>query len=126
MEILKDILTLNIEQRIERSEQEIREAVSVLTQITAPWHTSQQYLEGLKEFSEGIVEAVLDLITRTTCCQTILLGSAFLNNISRIEPISIYSLMSHDCVLKLKLACDGRGPMTSIFIYVSIFYLKLQ
>ncbi|XP_035783599.1 uncharacterized protein LOC118461875 [Anopheles albimanus] len=128
LEILRDILVT--EQRKptsrqsqyqqpdqERSEPELREAVSVLTQITAPWHGEDHRLEGLKQHVHSIVEAITEIIEKTTCCQTLLLCAACLNNMTRIEPTAVYSLMSQDTVGKLKAATELRGPGASIFLY---------
>ncbi|ETN62543.1 hypothetical protein AND_005760 [Anopheles darlingi] len=101
----------------ERSEPELREAVSVLTQITAPWHGEDHRLEGLKQYVHSIVEAITEIIEKTTCCQTLLLCAACLNNMTRIEPTAVYSLMSQDTVGKLKSATEHRGPGASIFLY---------
>ncbi|XP_050084445.1 uncharacterized protein LOC126570594 [Anopheles aquasalis] len=101
----------------ERSEPELREAVSVLTQITAPWHGEDHRLEGLKQHVHSIVEAITEIIEKTTCCQTLLLCAACLNNMTRIEPTAVYSLMSQDTVSKLKAATELRGPGASIFLY---------
>jgi hypothetical protein len=119
LEVIRDIL---VDQKTsDRSEQELREAVSVLTQVTAPWQSKASHLEGLKEVMEGIVESITHLIDGTSCCQTLLLCAACLNNLSRIEPTAIYSLMSNESILRLKAACDRRGPAASIFLFVSIF-----
>uniref|UniRef100_A0A2M3Z258 Protein inscuteable homologue C-terminal domain-containing protein n=1 Tax=Anopheles braziliensis TaxID=58242 RepID=A0A2M3Z258_9DIPT len=128
LEILRDIMVM--EQRKpsrrhsqyqqpdqERSEPELREAVSVLTQITAPWHGDDHRLEGLKQHVHSIVEAITEIIEKTTCCQTLLLCAACLNNMTRIEPTAVYSLMSQDTVGKLKAATELRGPGASIFLY---------
>uniref|UniRef100_A0AAG5DH47 Protein inscuteable homologue C-terminal domain-containing protein n=1 Tax=Anopheles atroparvus TaxID=41427 RepID=A0AAG5DH47_ANOAO len=120
LEVLRDILVVDQQQpggTNERTEPELREAVSVLTQITAPWHGEEHRLEGLKQHVHSIVEAITEIIERTTCCQTLLLGSACLNNMTRIEPTAVYSLMSQDTVGKLKTAIEQRGPGTSIFLY---------
>uniref|UniRef100_A0A2M4BBV4 Protein inscuteable homologue C-terminal domain-containing protein n=1 Tax=Anopheles marajoara TaxID=58244 RepID=A0A2M4BBV4_9DIPT len=101
----------------DRSEPELREAVSVLTQITAPWHGEDHRLEGLKQHVHSIVEAITEIIEKTTCCQTLLLCAACLNNMTRIEPTAVYSLMSQDTVGKLKAATELRGPGASIFLY---------
>ncbi|XP_058057406.1 uncharacterized protein LOC131208623 [Anopheles bellator] len=120
LEVLKDILVTDQRQgrtNNERSEPELREAVSVLTQITAPWHGEEHRLEALKQHVHSIVEAITEIIERTTCCQTLLLCAACLNNMTRIEPTAVYSLMSQDTVSKLQTATERRGPGTSIFLY---------
>ncbi|XP_058121736.1 uncharacterized protein LOC131281636 [Anopheles ziemanni] len=122
LEVLRDILVVDQKQQTngginERTEPELRETVSVLTQITAPWHGEDHRLEGLKQHVHSIVEAITEIIERTTCCQTLLLCSACLNNMTRIEPTAVYSLMAQDTVAKLKTATEQRGPGTSIFLY---------
>uniref|UniRef100_A0A182SG51 Protein inscuteable homologue C-terminal domain-containing protein n=1 Tax=Anopheles maculatus TaxID=74869 RepID=A0A182SG51_9DIPT len=55
LEVLRDILAAG---DADRTEPELREAVSVLTQITAPWHGEEHRLEGLKQHVHAIVEAI--------------------------------------------------------------------
>lgn len=117
IEILKDILMDKSNQRLE---QELREAVSVLTQVTAPWHGHDHKVERLKEVVDPIVESVTTILENTECCQTLLLCAACLNNLSRLEPTSIYSIMSYITVFKLKDACIKRGPLASIFLYEQV------
>lgn len=118
-EILKEILTNEIK-TIQRSEPEMREALSAFTQITAPWHGKEHSLSGLKPMVESLVEHITAIAVNTACCQTLLLAVAALNHLSRMEKTSIYSLMSNETILKLKGACEGRGPGASIFLYVSL------
>ncbi|XP_050076939.1 uncharacterized protein LOC126564069 [Anopheles maculipalpis] len=114
LEVLRDILAAG---DADRTEPELREAVSVLTQITAPWHGEEHRLEGLKQYVHAIVEAITEIIVKTNCCQTLLLCSASLNNMTRIEPTAVYSVMSQDTVDKLRMATEQRGPGASIFLY---------
>lgn len=116
VEILKEVM---VDHQDLRCEPELRETVSVLTQLTAPWHGDTHRIQGLKICIEGFVEAITELLSTTTCCQTLLLCAACLNNFSRMEPTSIYSFMSHDTVSKIQIATDNRGPGASIFLYVS-------
>lgn len=117
MEILTEILTDDM--NANRLEPESREALSLLAQITAPWHGKTHSIVGLRSCVEKLVERISEIVTQTICCQTLLLCAACLNNLSRIETTSIYSLMSHGTVLKLKYACQARGPGASIFLFVS-------
>ncbi len=117
VDILTEILTDDT--NASRLEPEFREALSLLAQITAPWHGKTHTIGGLKSCVEKLVERISDIVTETTCCQTLLLCAACLNNLSRMETTSIYSLMSHGTVLKLKHACQARGPGASIFLIVS-------
>lgn len=123
IEILTEILTDDM--NANRLEPEFREALSLLAQITAPWHGKTHSIVGLKSCVEKLVERISDIVTETVCCQTLLLCAACLNNLSRIETTSIYSLMSHGTVLKLKHACQARGPGASIFLFVSFFFRKI-
>ncbi|XP_058448027.1 uncharacterized protein LOC131428254 isoform X2 [Malaya genurostris] len=118
VEVLRDILA---DQRSnERGDPELREAVSVLTQITAPWHGEEHRIDGLRQHVHAIVEAVTEIVERTTCCQTLLLCSACLNNLTRIEATAVYSLMSHETPGKLKVAAEKRGPGASVFLFEQI------
>ncbi|XP_058818465.1 uncharacterized protein LOC131681593 isoform X2 [Topomyia yanbarensis] len=118
VEILRDILA---DQRSnERGDPELREAVSVLTQITAPWHGEDHRIDGLRQHVHAIVEAVTEIVERTSCCQTLLLCSACLNNLTRIEATAVYSLMSHETAAKLKAAAERRGPGASVFLFEQI------
>ncbi|EAT43879.1 AAEL004719-PA [Aedes aegypti] len=118
VEILREILA--DQKSNERSEPEFREAVSVLTQITAPWHGEDHRIDGLRQHVHAIVEAVTEIVDKTTCCQTLLLCSACLNNLARIEATAVYSLMSHETAGKLKAATQRRGPGASIFLFEQI------
>lgn len=119
LDILTEILTDDM--NTNRLEPEFREALSLLAQITAPWHGKTHSIVGLKSWVEKLVERISIIVTETICCQTLLLCAACLNNLSRMETTSIYSLMSHGTVLKLKHACQARGPGASIFLIVSQF-----
>lgn len=102
-----------------RSESEFREALSLLAQITAPWHGKTHSIVGLRSCVDKLVERISAIVEDTACCQTLLLCAACLNNLSRMETTSTYSLMSHGTVHKLKYACEARGAGTSIFLFVS-------
>lgn len=119
VEIVKDILAGDTK-TVKRTEPERREAVSLLTQITAPWHGKDHSVFGLKDSVESIVESLTDIIEKTICCQTLLLCAASLNNLSRLEVTSIYSIMSNESVIKLQEAVERRGPGVSIFLYEQI------
>lgn len=116
IDILKDILTND---RSGKYEPELREAVSVLTQITAPWHEIMRCLNGLKENLESLIECITNLLEKTFCCQTLLLCTACLNNIAQMESTAVYSIMSNETIFKIKIATIQRGPDASIFLYVS-------
>ncbi|XP_055849026.1 uncharacterized protein LOC129914018 [Episyrphus balteatus] len=122
LEILRDILQKDGEKELtKKTDAERREAVSLLTQITAPWHGGQCKVEGLKDSAEIIVEGLTDLIERTNCCPTLLLCAASLNNLSRVEMTSVYSIMSNETIIKLKDTLENRGLSgISIFLYEQI------
>ncbi|XP_055916834.1 uncharacterized protein LOC129949414 [Eupeodes corollae] len=122
LEIVRDILQKDGEKEVsKKTDAEKREAVSLLTQITAPWHGGQCRVEGLKDSAEILVEGISDLIERTNCCPTLLLCAASLNNLSRVEMTSVYSIMSNETIIKLKdtLECRGLSGI-SIFLYEQI------
>ncbi|XP_059613053.1 uncharacterized protein LOC132259434 [Phlebotomus argentipes] len=102
---------------VKRTEPELREAVSVLAQITAPWHGDTHKLRDLQECLEFLVENITDLACWTKCCQTLLLCTACLNNLSRLEAASIYSLMAHESIGRVRRAIESRGPAVSIFLH---------
>lgn len=115
-----DIIVAILCDRMERTDQEVREALSVFTQVTADWHGPGHNLRGLKPLVETLVTRLTELATSTSCCQTLLLSVAALKNLARIESSAIYSLMSNESVLRLKSACDARGPNASVFLIVSL------
>lgn len=122
LEILRDIVQKDgVKEVSKKTDAERREAVSLLTQITAPWHGGQCKVEGLKDSAEIIVEGVTDIIEKTNCCPTLLLCAASLNNLSRVEMTSVYSIMSNETIIKLKdtLQCRGLTGI-SIFLYEQI------
>lgn len=123
IEIIRDIIQVPGKERkgeLKRGDIERREAVSLLTQITAVWHGSGHRVDGLKACAEIIVEGLTQMITITACTQTLLLSAAALNNLSRIEVTSHYSIMSNEAIFKLIEVVQTRGEEASIFLYVSI------
>ncbi|XP_037955172.1 uncharacterized protein LOC119685056 [Teleopsis dalmanni] len=126
IEILRDILHVQYESEHEVSidvrhgDIERREAVSLLTQITAPWHGTEHCVDGLKDCVETIVEGLTQLIANTSCIQTLLLCAAALNNLSRIEITSHYSIMSNEAIFKLIETVQKLDDGVSIFLYEQI------
>uniref|UniRef100_W8BHQ8 Protein inscuteable n=1 Tax=Ceratitis capitata TaxID=7213 RepID=W8BHQ8_CERCA len=123
IEIVRDIIQVPGKERageFKRGDIERREAVSLLTQITAAWHGAEHRVDGLKACAELIVEGLTQLITNTACPQTLLLCAAALNNLSRIEVTSHYSIMSNEAIFKLIEVVQVRGEETSIFLYEQI------
>lgn len=118
-EILKDILVQQDLSATKRSDPEIKEALSVFTQLTAPWHGAEHTIASLNEFADCLVEYITGLAIRTQCSQTLLLAVAALNNISKMESVALYSLMANETVLQLKSTFETKGTRNSIFLYVS-------
>lgn len=118
-EILKDILVQQHHSVTKRSDPEIKEALSVFTQITAPWHGAEHTIASLNDFADCLVEHITKLAIRTQCSQTLLLAVAALNNISKMETVALYSLMANETVLQLKSTFEAKGTRNSIFVYVS-------
>lgn len=115
IEILREILT---DRSTFRSEPELREAVSVLTQITAPWHGSSHRISDLCGSVEALVHAITKLAQKTNCCQTLLLCAACLNNFSRIEATSIYSIIANESILCFRSTSHPQGP--TVFLYEQV------
>uniref|UniRef100_A0A1B0B216 Protein inscuteable homologue C-terminal domain-containing protein n=1 Tax=Glossina palpalis gambiensis TaxID=67801 RepID=A0A1B0B216_9MUSC len=129
IEILRDILqavgSLKKPNEIKRGDTERREAVSLLTQITAPWHGPEHKVVGLKDSLESIVEGLTQLLVFTDCPQTLLLCAAALNNLSRMEITAHYSVMSHETISKLiemvrKRTDQEEDEGISVFLYEQI------
>uniref|UniRef100_A0A1A9ZNN2 Protein inscuteable homologue C-terminal domain-containing protein n=1 Tax=Glossina pallidipes TaxID=7398 RepID=A0A1A9ZNN2_GLOPL len=129
IEILRDILqvtgSLKKPNEVKRGDTERREAVSLLTQITAPWHGPEHKVVGLKDSLESIVEGLTQLLVFTDCPQTLLLCAAALNNLSRMELTAHYSVMSHETISKLiemvrKRTEQEEDEGISVFLYEQI------
>ncbi|CAH2055870.1 unnamed protein product, partial [Iphiclides podalirius] len=122
IEILSDILS-------ERSnpEPQMREAITVLTQITAPWLRGHYDLTQLHTYLNTIVENITGILSRTECCQLLLLCTACLVNLVREvelegkggadEKSDIVEVVTrHRTVEKLLDAVKRRGPDISVFL----------
>ncbi|XP_067631377.1 uncharacterized protein insc [Eurosta solidaginis] len=123
VEIVRDIVQAPGKERkcdLKRGDIERREAVSLLTQITAAWHGTEHRVEGLRDCAEIIVEGLTQLLTGTVCAQTLLLCAAALNNLSRIEVTSHYSIMSNETIFKLIEVVQAHEEEASIFLYEQI------
>lgn len=127
IEIIRDILQVASSKKpkndIQRGDMERREAVSLLTQITAAWHGPEHKVTGLKSCVEPIVEGLTQLLVFTECPQTLLLCTAALNNLSRMEITSHYSIMSHETIFKLITTMEQRDKGINVFLYVSISFI---
>lgn len=121
-EILRDIININ-DKSTERFEQEIRETISLLASITAPWQqvsiTEDNYKE-LKLYVDDYIEGISSLLETTKSSQTILICVAVLNNLSRLESTAIYSLISHQTLSTLtRVFAQQIGGDYTIFFVVS-------
>lgn len=107
-------------------EPELREAVSVLTQVTAPWHhDSSRNIDDLLKLSvDKIVTRLTVLLGATECSQTLMLCIACLNHLSRKSPLTFYSLMANQTVSRIIRACDRhqRPPQNAEFAASLIFF----
>ncbi|XP_061396295.1 uncharacterized protein LOC133331923 [Musca vetustissima] len=128
IEVIRDILQIEgegsskkaKENEVKRSDLERREAVSLLTQITAAWHGPEHRVDGLKDCVETVVEGLTRLLVFTECPQTLLLCAAALNNLSRMEITSHYSIMSHETIYKLIETMERRDEGITVFLYEQI------
>jgi len=118
IEIVRDIL--QVESAGERGAIERREAVSLLAQITAAWHGPEHRVPGLRDCSESLVAGLAALLQPECCTQTLLLCAAALNNLSRMEATSHYSIMSNEAIFRLIDTLEHQSCGTSVFLYVSI------
>lgn len=126
LDVVTDILTDDKRCDV-KFEPELREAVSVLTQVTAPWHhgDSGNIDDLLKLSIDNLVTRLTVLIKSTDCLQTLMLSAACLNNLSRKSSLAFYSLMDNRSVHQLIHACDKYQQRSdfsgsAIFLYVSI------
>ncbi|XP_041969516.1 uncharacterized protein LOC121726294 [Aricia agestis] len=121
IEILSDILS-------DRSnpEPQMREAITVLTQITAPWLRGHCDLTQLHLYLNTIVEHVTGILSRTECCQLLLLCTACLVNLVRELELErkdnerkseiVELITQHRTIDKLLEAVKRRGPNISVFL----------
>ncbi|XP_013171661.1 PREDICTED: uncharacterized protein LOC106120779 [Papilio xuthus] len=122
IEILSDILS-------DRSnpEPQMREGITVLTQITAPWLRGHYDLTQLHLYLNSIVDNITGILSRTDCCQLLLLCTACLVNLVReleLEKKSdegtnsdiVEVITRHRTIEKVLDALKRRGPNTSVFL----------
>ncbi|XP_064547043.1 uncharacterized protein insc [Drosophila montana] len=119
IEIVRDILQPGGGSQ-ERGAIERREAVSLLAQITASWHGPEHRVAGLRDCAETLVAGLADLLQPDCCEQTLLLCAAALNNLSRMEVTSHYSIMSNEAIFKLISTLEHQGSGISVFLYEQI------
>lgn len=123
IEIISDILSDKA-----NPEPQIREAITVLTQITAPWLKEHYDLIQLHSYLDGIIKYITDIITRTSCCQLLLLCTACIVNLARTVETQneedntenkcdmIEILAKYNTIVKLLEAVKRRGPNISVFL----------
>ncbi|XP_060652092.1 uncharacterized protein LOC132788617 [Drosophila nasuta] len=121
IEIVRDILQVGGNNNsVERGGIERREAVSLLAQITASWHGPEHRVDGLKDCAETLVAGLAALLTPECCAQTLLLCAAALNNLSRMEVTSHYSIMSNEAIFRLISTLEHQSDGISVFLYEQI------
>ncbi|XP_026486382.2 uncharacterized protein LOC113393615 [Vanessa tameamea] len=122
IEILSDILSDK-----SNPEPQMREAITVLTQITAPWLRGHYDLTQLHVFLKSIVANITDILSRTDCCQLLLLCTACLVNLVRELELEkkqdtntgadiVEVLMKNKTLDRLLDAVKRRGPNLSVFL----------
>ncbi|CAK1542699.1 unnamed protein product [Leptosia nina] len=121
IEILSDILSDS-----SNPEPQMREAITVLTQITAPWLRGHHDLTQLHVYLNTIVSNITALLSRTECCQLLLLCTACLVNLVRELELEkdeqtnnsdiVDVLTKNRTVERLLDAIKRRGPNISVFL----------
>ncbi|XP_017962026.1 uncharacterized protein LOC108654926 [Drosophila navojoa] len=119
IEIVRDILQVG-QSTVERGAIERREAVSLLAQITASWHGPEHRVAGLRDSAESLVAGLAALLQPDCCAQTLLLCAAALNNLSRMEVTSHYSIMSNEAIFRLISTLEHQSSGISVFLYEQI------
>ncbi|KAL7040289.1 hypothetical protein ACKWTF_000341 [Chironomus riparius] len=119
-EILRDII---IDRRLvtnDHLEQEVRESISLLASITAPWQASDycNNFKELVEYADDYIEGISHLLEMTKNPQTLLICVAVLNNLSRLVSSSTYSLVSHQTLSILTKVFEQKisGEYTVFFV----------
>lgn len=103
-EILRDTIT-----GVHSSVQEIKEAISCLASITGPWQRSNETnFKDLKDYAEDYIEGVTKIVETTESPQTMLICVAVLNNLSRLDSSSVYSLISNQSISTISKAHENH------------------
>lgn len=103
-EILRDVII-----DAERSEQETKEAISCLASITGPWQRStESNFKDLKDYAEDYIEGITKIVEATESPQRLLVCVAVLNNLSRLDSSSVYSLISHQSISIISKAYERQ------------------
>lgn len=135
LDVVTDIITDDKRNNL-TYEPELREAVSVLTQVTAPWHHNTNctnIIDLLKLSVDNLVTRLTSVLATTECTQTLMLCIACLNNLSRKSTLTFYSLMANQTIHRIVQACDKHQQCPAnfdfnasvIFLYVSWRYLPV-
>ncbi|XP_047027620.1 uncharacterized protein LOC124635712 isoform X1 [Helicoverpa zea] len=123
IEIISDILSDQ-----SNPEPQMREAITVLTQITAPWLRGHYDLTQMHLYLNSIIENITGILSRTDCCQLLLLCTACLVNLVRELELEkkdddvkaksdiVEVITKHRTVEKLLEAVKRRGPNISVFL----------
>ncbi|KAL1459117.1 hypothetical protein WDU94_011124 [Cyamophila willieti] len=111
IEILADILSDET-----RDETVLSEAISVLTQVTAPWLDTNQHVADLTRHVDTFVAALTRLMRKQLNSETLLLISAALANLSFMEPNAVWSMQQHNSIGILLTAVRKLATRASVFL----------
>uniref|UniRef100_A0A8D9AB09 Protein inscuteable homolog n=1 Tax=Cacopsylla melanoneura TaxID=428564 RepID=A0A8D9AB09_9HEMI len=111
IEILADILSDET-----RDETVLSEAISVLTQVTAPWLDTNQHVADLTRHVDTFVASLTRLMRKQLNSETLLLISAALANLSFMEPKAVWSLQQHNSIGILLTAVRKLATRASVFL----------
>lgn len=103
-EIIRDIITGD-----PRSEQETKEAISCLASLLGPWQRStESNFKDLKDYAEDYTAVITKIVESTESPQTMLICVAVLNNLSRLDSSSVYSLISNQSISTISKAYEKQ------------------
>lgn len=94
----------------QRSEQETKEAISCLASITGPWQrSSESNFKDLKDYAEDFIAGVTKIVEVTESPQAMLICVAVLNNLSRLDSSSVYSVISNKSIAAIRKAFERHS-----------------
>lgn len=94
----------------QRSEQETKEAISCLASMTGPWQrSSESNFKDLKDYAEDYIAGITKIVKATESPQTMLISIAVLNNLSRLDSSSVYSLISNQSIAAVGKAFEQHA-----------------
>lgn len=103
-EIVRDIIM-----NTRRSEQETKEALSCLASLLGPWQRStESNFKDLKDYAEDYIAVITKIVEDTKNPQTMLVSVAVLNNLSRLDSSSVYSLISNQSISTISKAYERQ------------------